>query len=142
LIVDYLFDWARDIYREAIISELRNLAEDNTTSLGNDSDVFSLEDRVAFGPQLPRVQEESDDEDGTSTKLDSTVGASTQDPLKAFDSPYGVLRDARYIRSRFMALYITEDNLSALMASMKTPEKERKVVEDIFRCLEDSFRVS
>jgi hypothetical protein len=139
--VDYLFDWARDVYREVIISELRSLAADNTTSLGNNSDVFSLEDRVAFWPQLPRVQEESDDEVETSTKPNMTVGAITQDPLKAFDSPYGVLRYARYIRSRFMALYITEDNLSVLMKSVKTPEKARKAAETIFRCPKDSFRV-
>ena len=40
-----------------------------------------------------------------------------------------------------MALYITEDNLSVLMKSMKTPEKARKAAETIFRCLKDSFRV-
>lgn len=85
--MDYLFDWARDVYREAIISELRSLAADNTTSLGNDIDVFSLEDRVAFWPQLPRVQEESDDEVETSTKPNMTVGAITQDPLKALILP-------------------------------------------------------
>jgi hypothetical protein len=142
LIVDYVFDWARDIYREAIICELRHLAANNTTSLGNDSDVFSLEDRVAFWPQLPQVSELSSDEEEDTTKLKNSAGADIQDPLRAFDSPYGVLRDARYIRSRFITLYITEDNLSVLMESMKTPEKARRAAENILQYLKDSFGVT
>ena len=51
LIVDYIFDRARDIYRETIIGELRKLSANNTLSLANDRDVFSLMDRVAFWPQ-------------------------------------------------------------------------------------------
>lgn len=46
LIIDYIFDWARDIYRESIITELRNLGAPNPTSLGNDSEIFSMVDRV------------------------------------------------------------------------------------------------
>jgi hypothetical protein len=133
LIVDYIFDWARDIYREAIVGELRSLAVSNTISLERDSDVFSLEDHIAFLPQLPQVQELRDDLDEVSN---------LQDDLKTFDSPHGVLRDANYIRSRFMALHITEDNLSVLMDSIKTPAKARKAAENILRCLKDGWRVS
>jgi len=142
LIVDYIFDWARDIYREAIIEELRSLAINNTSSLGNDSDVFSLVDRVAFHPQLPEIEELNDDEETNATTINRLFNTNAKDPLKAFDSLNGVLRDASYIRSRFMALYITEDNLSILIKSMKTPDKERKVAENVLRSLKDAWRVT
>lgn len=143
--MDYIFDWARDIYREAIIGELRQLASNNTTSLGNDSDVFSLEDRIAFWPQPAQLQEQSDDEEDEEDELANYSERSTaidQDPLRTFDSPYGVLRDATYIRSRFIALHITEDNLSLLMESMKTQDKARRAAENILKCLKDSWRVN
>lgn len=34
-----------------------------------------------------------------------------QDPFRCFDSRRRVLRDAKFIRSRIMELYITEDKL-------------------------------
>jgi hypothetical protein len=44
LIIDYIFDWARDIHRETIIAELRSLSASDSPSLAQDSDVFSLFD--------------------------------------------------------------------------------------------------
>lgn len=137
LIVDYIFDWARDIYREAIIGELRTLSANNNTSLGNDSDIFSIVDRVAFWPQ------------GTDT--DAIIGpyeaeamntTGIQDRLQAFDSPHGVVRNARYIQSRLIALHITEDNLYLLIQSMQTPEKAREAAGTILKCLKDCWRVT
>lgn len=139
--MDYIFDWARDSYRETIISELRSLAVDNTSSLGNDSDVFSLQDRVAFWPQVPPVQESGDDEDENPSQPNGSTPTTTLDRLKEFDSPNGVLRDASFIRSRCMALHITKDNFSLLMKSMKTADKAQKAAENILRCLKDAWRV-
>ncbi|KIN03109.1 hypothetical protein OIDMADRAFT_195711, partial [Oidiodendron maius Zn] len=142
LIVDYIFDWARDIYREAIVEELRSLAATNSTSLGNDSNVFSLQDHIDFLSELPLIHELSEDEDNDSMNPNQITEISNQDHLRAFDSQTGVLRDVSYIRSRFLALHITEDNLSVLMKSMTTPEKAQKTAESILRCLRDSWRVT
>lgn len=140
--MDYIFDWARDSYRETIISELRSLAVDNTSSLGNDSDVFSLQDRVAFWPQSPPVQDSRDDDEENPSQPNASTPTTTQDCLKRFDSPNGVLRDTSFIRSRCMALHITKDNLSLLMKSMKTADKAQKAAENILRCLKDAWRVN
>ncbi|OBT59599.1 hypothetical protein VE04_00034 [Pseudogymnoascus sp. 24MN13] len=142
LIVDYIFDWARDSYRETIISELRSLAMDNTSSLGNDSDIFSLQDRVAFWPQFPPAQESRDDEEENPSQPNASTTTTTQDRLKKFDSPNGVLRDTSFIRSRCMALHITKDNFSLLMKSMQTADKARKAAENILRCLKDAWRIN
>jgi hypothetical protein len=65
LIVDYIFDWARDIYRETIIGELRTLSASDNPSSANDSDIFSTIDRIAIWPQgveraLGRATEQSE----------------------------------------------------------------------------------
>jgi len=88
---------ARDIYREAIIEELRSLAINNTSSLENDSDVFSLVDRVAFHPKLPEIEELNGEEEINATTVNRLSNTNSKDPLKAFDSLNGVLRDASYI---------------------------------------------
>jgi len=44
LLVDYIFDWARDIYREDIIKELRVLASqenDRASFVYTDTDIYS-----------------------------------------------------------------------------------------------------
>ncbi|CZR61916.1 uncharacterized protein PAC_11813 [Phialocephala subalpina] len=129
LIVDYIFDWARDVYREAIIGELRSLAIDNTTSLGNDSD-------------MDRSKQASGEQEAESPMYEEATAEKVEDPLRAFDSPKGVVRDANYMRNRFICLYITEDNLSVLMTSMKTSEKAQTAAENILRLLKDAWRVS
>jgi hypothetical protein len=135
--MDYIFDWARDIYREAIIGELRTLSASNNSSLGNDSDIFSIVDRVAFWPQ----GEDAEADTGSHEAEDENTNG-IEDALRVFDSPDGVLRTARYIRSRLMALYLTEDNLSLLVQSMKSPEKAKEAARTILRCLKDSWLVS
>lgn len=142
LIMDYIFDWARDVYRAAIICELRNLAANDTASLAMDSDIFSLQDRNNFGIHFGQTHIISDDEEDHQTRQTMLSIANAQDDLRTFDSSYGVLRDARYIRSRFMALHITEDNLSFLLKSMETPDEAQEVARHILECLKDSWRVS
>ncbi|KAG7421592.1 hypothetical protein Forpe1208_v000127 [Fusarium oxysporum f. sp. rapae] len=41
LIIDYIADWARDIYREGIASSLQKLALSDSASLDHDEDVYS-----------------------------------------------------------------------------------------------------
>ena len=44
LILDYVFDWARDVYRPEILHELKRLADSGVRdeiSEGRDSDIFS-----------------------------------------------------------------------------------------------------
>jgi len=53
--------------------------------------------------------------DGVAQQPENGATTVTKDGFRCFDSPYGAIRDARYIQSRFMSLYITEDNLSEFM---------------------------
>jgi hypothetical protein len=52
LIVDYIFDWARDSYRPAILTELRLLSTADTAEISTtftDSDIYSM--RHSLSPQ-------------------------------------------------------------------------------------------
>lgn len=61
--------------------------------------------------------------------------------MRAFDSRQGVLRDAKFVRSRFLALYLTEDNLETLMRSMNNAEKAQKAAKTILKRLKDAWTV-
>lgn len=50
LIIDYIFDWARDLYRPSILRVLKSLATGQAydqISLSNDSDIFSLRRHIS-----------------------------------------------------------------------------------------------
>ncbi|KAF2809204.1 uncharacterized protein BDZ99DRAFT_533885, partial [Mytilinidion resinicola] len=135
LIIDYIFDWARDIYRETIISELRSLSASDTHSLSNDSDVISMLDRLNFSSMEIGLDDNTQE---PANEIPPVVGS----VYHRLDSAYGAVRDARSIRSRFMSLYITEDNLSAFMTSMRTTEQAKSAARAILRFLRDCWRVS
>ena len=59
-----------------------------------------------------------------------------QDPLRRFDSDHGVLRDANFIRSRVMGLYITQDNLDILFNSKLTDKGSKNLFKKIIVRLE------
>jgi hypothetical protein len=137
LIVDYIFDWARDIYRESIISQLRSLSASDTPSLANDSDIYSMLDRFSI------FQDDIDSQAETET-MEHRIEAATEtgDLLRAFDSTKGAIREARYIRSSFMSLYLTEDNVSLFFRSMKTTKDAKIAARTIMRYLRDCWRVN
>jgi len=82
LIIDYIFDWARDIYRENITSELRSLSASDTQSQAIDSDVFSMLDRLNY----------------SSMNMETGIGSDTEQPEN--EAPTAVEDGFRYFDSR------------------------------------------
>jgi hypothetical protein len=110
LLVDYIFDWARDKYREDIIGALRTVARgesDAASGIYTDTDIFSTVplDRIH---QTTQVTEDDSD-------LNSYISA--QSPFLALDSPVGVFRHATFVESRYYCLYITRDNVKTFLQS-------------------------
>lgn len=89
LIIDYIFDWARDIYRETIVSELRSLSASDTHSLTNDSDIYSKLDRTSF-------LENEIDKNGKQHEIDASITTEdfVNDILFGLDSHSVALRFA------------------------------------------------
>ncbi|KAM0449292.1 hypothetical protein ACHAO4_007639 [Trichoderma viride] len=111
LLVDYLFDWARDRYREDIIGALRTVARgesDAASGVYPDTDIFSTVplDRIRQSTQV------AEDDSNLSSYI------SAQSPFLALDSLAGVFRHATFVESRYYCLYITRDNVKTFLQSI------------------------
>ncbi|KAG4272969.1 hypothetical protein FPRO04_10049 [Fusarium proliferatum] len=129
LIVDYIADWARDIYREGIARSLLKLASHDTQSLVRDADIFSLAGNVK--------------EWACSSPEASEAGASQsfQDPLREFDCCGGILRDSRFVRSKFIGLIITEENVEQFLQTGATTGDTMRLAAHLLNSIRDSVRV-
>jgi hypothetical protein len=135
LILDYIVDWARDIYRPNILRQLRMLTSSNhneTMTLPADPDVFSLN-----GDEQPWMR-------GLATDLEDMVGAAVpeQPPeesvgdeipnvLDKFATSTGLVKDARQIQSQLRGLLITPDNLGTILSSFENPNAATRFVRSI-----------
>jgi hypothetical protein len=138
LIIDYIYDWARDVFRPSIISQLAMLAnptqdkgrvhDNGFTTADTDSDVFSL------GRKKQRKNIE-------------TWGAAVEDPTEVmleeelslikwatYDSPLGVFRPGCIVESLFRCLCITKENVDALFSTLpkgRSPKKLARNAENV-----------
>ncbi|KAL4800143.1 hypothetical protein BDV19DRAFT_171837 [Aspergillus venezuelensis] len=118
LIVDYLADWARDVYRAAILTELRIMAAPDAeiSTTFTDTDIFSTRDMsmsLSMGPDW----NPADDANAAFRSLDST---------------YGAVRFVGPIESRFLSIFITADNVQTFILSINRNMRSffiRKVLE-------------
>ena len=125
LIVDYIIDWGREIYRKAIINSLFRASELEAKPM-----IHSTRTSRRFNKPEPQ----------TSTTL-TTPKTSRIDPLKMYDNRSRFVRDARFVKSLFVALYVTEDNYGMLMGSLD-PKKRKSLADSILKCLTEAWRVS
>ena len=61
LIIDFIFDWARDIYREKVIDSLLSLGQDVSESLLDDTDILTTyggPSRMELDMLLPDTDEQ------------------------------------------------------------------------------------
>lgn len=136
--MDYIFDWARDIYREAVIRSLRRLAVTDSRSLAyQDSDIFSTAERIKIWAVVDEQSYEQSEELLTEAEQEPDIS----DALRSFDTRHGVIRDIRYIHSRFFGLRVTGDNLDAFLRSENTPQQCRQLACSLLAHLQESWRV-
>lgn len=108
LIVDHVFEWAREIYREDVIKEFRIIAsgDNDCASIAHpDPDIYST---ISF--QNPEISSSS----GPDMMDSYALG------IKAFqelDNSKGIVRHATFIESRFRCLFVTRDNVETLLQS-------------------------
>ncbi|CRG87257.1 hypothetical protein PISL3812_04274 [Talaromyces islandicus] len=109
LIVDYLADWARDVYRPAVLTELRILASPDVevATIFSDTDIFSSRD-ITIDLPTSETWPQSDSQDTQATAFD------------ILDTPMGAVRHISHIETRYLALIITADNIQTFFLSMST----------------------
>lgn len=64
-----------------------------------------------------------------------------KDALRSFDTRQGVIRDIRYIQSRFVGLHITQDNLGAFLKSTSSEQKSKELTVSLLTHLVECWRV-
>lgn len=132
LIIDYISDWARDIYRDAIISELNVLATGELNS--RDPDIFSVASRSynSTWTEHDRAQ--------TQTPFVSALEQQELDFVNII-LPEGVIRDASIIESRFLLLQITEDDVDEFLLSFQSSGDARSWLTGALKSLSKGWKV-
>ena len=97
-----------------------------------DSDVFSTTDRV-------RLWAVADEEN---RGLGSSEGEiSVKDGFRSFDTRQGVIRDIRYIQSKFLGIFITSENLETVLNSTNTQNESQALALSLLARLLEGWRV-
>jgi hypothetical protein len=111
LIVDYILDWARDVYRPSILRHLKSMATGkayNDISLADDSDVFSMRRHISsWIPAPPTIINPPD--------LDQSLDQSDHLPIPIPNTKLGSVRSAAVIKFSFIGLRITQSNATSLL---------------------------
>lgn len=115
LLVDYIFDWARDVYRDDIIRELRLLAsgDNDLASVYSDTDIYSTREQGGSSFQ----------EQGDTEQYQSYI--TLQSTYTDLDSGKGLFRHATFVQSRYCALVLTADNVQTVLQSIPQNKKEK-----------------
>ncbi|KAH0829784.1 hypothetical protein FOPE_10126 [Fonsecaea pedrosoi] len=129
LILDYVFDWARDIYRRDIISGLLSLAPNASESLIADTDVGSTYDR------FDHFRDVDYDEPAIGNDVGQTEPFGVPHLLKFFDDERLAIRDARYMAHKVWALYVTLENLDEFLSKMDSTAKAIQLARQLWRCI-------
>ena len=142
LIVDYIFDWARDVYRPSLLKQLRSIVTGETCdqiSQVSDSDIFSMRRKVSDWVQAApsTIYGLEADENFTDPSIELDHPAPLTMPIP--NTRLGTIRSASLVDSRLVGLYITEDNVVGLLQSAgglaQDVTKSRKVARTMVNFL-------
>ncbi|KAI1031302.1 hypothetical protein LB504_000118 [Fusarium proliferatum] len=130
LIIDYIADWARDLYREGIAHSLQKLAACDSSSLARDEDLVSLSGNM--GTWLNSLLDTNRD----------TVSQVLRDPLHEFDTEAGVFRDPRFVRSECLGLIITHNNVEEFLRTGLTNNAAGNLISRLIGNLKGACRMT
>ncbi|KAI1411740.1 hypothetical protein F5Y13DRAFT_200725 [Hypoxylon sp. FL1857] len=126
LIVDYILDWARDIYRPSIMRGLKSLVTGkgyDEVSLDLESEIYSVRDRVFNW--IPPQAADFELEEHLGTIVEDPEHTTGTDLLNGLpNTKLGSFRAASQVNYRFNSLNITEENIESLLIIAKGPDDE------------------
>ncbi|KAI9797022.1 MAG: hypothetical protein M1833_005855 [Piccolia ochrophora] len=133
LLVDYICDWARDIYRPAILNELNILSFPDANEIRTERSDSAI--HSSRGYLLPRSSWELQGPTNENQRSDGTATSSVAS-FYDLDSRYGAVRHASFIKFRFCALFITGESLQSLLKDTQKKVMEcfsRRILEQLQR---------
>ena len=132
LIVDYIFDWARDIYRPSILRQLKSLVTGLTfdqVSLTDDSDMISMRRNISnWIPAAPSTAAGLDfEQDFGEPDMAHALDHQNLLPISIPNTKLGTLRSAALVESQVEGLFITEQNVTKLLQLAGGEDPARKL---------------
>ncbi|PQE30536.1 1,4-alpha-glucan branching enzyme protein [Rutstroemia sp. NJR-2017a WRK4] len=133
LIVDYIFDWARDIYRPYVLRQLKSLVTGSTfdqISLTDDSDIMSMRRNISNWIQAAPSTIAGPDFEQDFGAHDSAPHLDHQSLLGISipNTKLGTLRSASLAESRIEGLFITEQNVAKLLQLAGAEDSARQLI--------------
>lgn len=127
LIVDYIADWARDIYRPSILKHLKStISQDacNQASISNDSEVYSMTSanpsrQISNMVPAPPTPIDANEMQGDTLSNPGSESPKNIPPVSVFNLERGSLQSASYFKSKLFGLRLTEDNVQHLLGFSK-----------------------
>ena len=135
LIVDYILDWARDIYRPSILKQLKSITTGRSfdqVSL-TDSDIFSIRGRISNWIPAPPTTVAEDNPNIGPGDLESDENPSVMPlehqsllPIPIPNTSSGSVRSALLSDFRFVSLHLTEELVLSLLQLVETRSRTRR----------------
>lgn len=130
LLVDYVFDWARDVYRENFLGNLRLLVYgDRDAASATHSDTAILSTRQVEPPHIFS---------SAAGNEDYQAYISARSAFVALDSSVCIVRHATFMESRYCCVFATRDNVHTMLQSIN-PRKRQKLCRLILDQMQDAM---
>ena len=119
LIIDYIVDYARDIFRPSILMQLKSIGTGTAydeISLTADDDIFPMNGDISSWDSTALITLSKGDHDND---RDSTIVLELDHqsllPIVIPNTKFGSVRSASIVNYRFISLHITEHNVTSLL---------------------------
>jgi hypothetical protein len=146
LIIDYIFDWARDIYKPSLVSQLEILANEPP---GDDSHIrdndFSRIETDSDIHSLTRSKQPRAIEDWAATlEHDTEIVPDEESSLMKWathDSEFGIFRPACIVQNLFRCLFVTKTNIDELFLAVPKRCTVKQLARQVAGALESDRTV-
>ena len=127
LIIDYILDWARDKYRNDVLSQLKSLAQAEFED--TDSDIVSM--RLPLDVQDRGGSPKDIDDDQTNDDTEYP----RNNALHGLSSKAFTIRNISYIESEFLGLLVTRDSLNTMLQAFGEDLQSRRIAKKIVKAV-------
>jgi hypothetical protein len=139
-IMDYIFDWARDIYRVMILNQLGALSCDDLTH--TDPDIGSIIFPSVEGRESTWIARSQEKHEAADETLHFPQPSASDFPWNLVLMPHGVIRDASVIQTKLLGIVITENDVDDFLLSFPSEEAARTAVVAMVGFLKISWLVT
>lgn len=143
LIVDYIFDWARDIYRPSILRQLKSFASGKAydeVSFLHDSDIYSLKRNVThWMPPPPKNTNDLEPTFDLNAPFDPGLNHQDFLPFSVPKTRFGTIRSANLSTQKLTGLCLSQANVEEFLLIAAGNSIDKTASKSIAREMLDCF---